>query len=102
LADGTYPERYEGTEVIPADGVSLVPLLEGKNLERVEPLYWSWGRGAAMRQGRWKIVRSRAKGAAWQLHDMEVDRTESKDLAGSQPERLAAMVTLWEAWRNAP
>ena len=54
-----------------------------------------------MRQGRWKIVRSRAKGAVWQLHDMEVDRTESKDLAGSQPERLAAMVTLWEAWRNA-
>ncbi len=101
LAGGTYPERHDGTGVIPADGVSFAPLLEGKGLERAEPLYWSWGRGAAMRQGRWKIVRSRAKGAVWQLHDMEVDRTESKDLAGSQPERLAAMVTLWEAWRNA-
>ena len=101
LADGTYPERHGGTEVIPADGVSLVPLLQGKSLERARPLYWSWGRSAALRQGPWKIVRPRTKGALWRLHDMRTDRAESVDLADSHPERLAAMTALWEAWRGA-
>ena len=49
-----------------------------------------------MRDGRWKLVAKGAAGA-WELYDMAADRTEMHNLAGQQPERLAAMVRQWQA-----
>ncbi len=43
------------------DGVSLVPLLEGRRLERAKPLYWQFLRYAphvAVRWGEWKMLAS--------------------------------------------
>jgi arylsulfatase len=31
---------------------------------------------------------------------MEADRTESKDLAAQDPDRIKAMVSRWETWAN--
>ena len=35
---------------------------------------------------------------AWELYDMEADRTELHDLAAQQPERVADMKRQYEAW----
>ena len=49
-----------------------------------------------MREGRWKLV-AKHKGA-WELYDIEADRTESRDLAAADPARVRAMATAWDAW----
>jgi arylsulfatase len=94
----TYPAERAGAPVVPLPGESLVPLLAGVERPRAAPLYFHWGRGRALRDGRWKLVRH---ADAWELYDLEVDRTELCDLAGEKPERLRSMIAQWEAWSAA-
>lgn len=91
---GQAPEPEAETSVA---GKSLVPLLRGTGFSRGEPLFWQWGRGVAVRDGRWKAVRW--KDASWELYDLSADRTETRDLASDEPEVLARLVAAWEAWR---
>jgi len=85
--------------VAPVAGQSLVPLLAGEAFERAAPLFWQWGRGKAVREGRWKAVRQGK--AAWELYDVTADRTELRDLAAAEPEVLARLTGAWEAWLAA-
>ena len=34
----------------------------------------------------------------WELYDLEVDRSETRDLAEVHPERVAAMAQAWRDW----
>ena len=43
-----------------------------------------------------KLVRDYPK--AWELYDMEADRTELNDIAARHPERVADMARQYEAW----
>ena len=101
-AGASYPESYEGNEIQPMEGVSLLDAWAGSNLERPAPLAFEHHGNLALRDGRWKIVSQyRAKQPrTWELYDMEQDRTEQTDLAAEQPERLAAMVAAWQAWAD--
>ena len=38
---------------------------------------------------------------AWQLHNLAEDPTETRDLAVEQPDKLAEMIVLWEAYAEA-
>ena len=55
-----------------------------------------------MRDGRWKIVSTYRKEAPvrWQLYDIWADRTELRDLAAEQPERVARMASSWQRWAD--
>ena len=95
----------------PIDGVSFLPVLEGKKLERRTPLYWSmWGgRGGmqyAMRDGDWKIlganeplradrkVMDHVKGARlvrFELYKISEDAAETNDLSREEPEVFARL-----------
>jgi arylsulfatase len=96
LAKGAYPAKRGSEKVLPCEGRSLVPILQGKRREEHEALYWQFGSYRAVRQGKWKVV-SRGKGP-WQLYDMEADRTELNDLAKAHPEKATKLGTLWDAW----
>ena len=75
---------------------SLLPVFKGESPPpRSKPLFWQWSRGKAVRDGRWKAV---TNGDAWELYDMEADRTEVHDLAEQHPERVQQMATQWEEW----
>ena len=37
-------------------------------------------------------------GGRWELYNMEVDRTETNDLARSKPVKLHGMINDYEAW----
>ena len=37
-------------------------------------------------------------GDDWKLFDLSVDRTETKNLADEQPQKVESMNALWEAW----
>ncbi|MBI3945843.1 MAG: arylsulfatase [Armatimonadetes bacterium] len=111
LAGAEYPRRFEGREVLPMDGQSLAPVLRGEQPGERPPIFWELGRCRALRQGRWKLVTQgprRADGSAagepgpapWELYDMETDRCELRNLAAQQPERVAAMERMWQAWRR--
>jgi arylsulfatase A-like enzyme len=84
-----------GTPSPPLEGKSLLPVFAGKALpERL--LFWEHEGNCAVREGRWKLV-SRFPDA-WELHDMESDRTERYDLAEEQSERVKKMAADYTAW----
>lgn len=74
LAGGN-PEE-EGYSI---DGISMVPLLEGKEWNGHDFFLSGLDRFRMYREDRWKIVR--VNGEAWQLFDLVNDPTETKDLA---------------------
>lgn len=96
LAKAEYPREYEGNPITPMEGVSLLPAFRGEPLQR-EALYWEHEGNRAIRVGKWKLVAKSPRGA-WELYDMETDRTEMRDLAGQQPERVKELAGRWEAW----
>jgi arylsulfatase len=95
LSGATYPERFQGHAITPMEGRSLVPAFANQPLPR-EYLAWEHEGNRALRAGRWKIVAR--QGQPWELYDLKSDRTETRDLAGSQPERVERMARLWESW----
>lgn len=76
----SYPREVGGHAIQPADGESLMALLDGKAWTRAQPIYWEHEGNCAVRIGNFKLVRQFGKD--WELYDMEKDRTELHDLAG--------------------
>ena len=97
LAGAVYPGKVGDTKIVPLQGTSLSPAFNGHNLDRKKPIFWEHEGNRAMREGKWKLVAKGARGA-WELYDIEADRTELNNLAGKMPERLKAMASRWEAW----
>jgi arylsulfatase A len=99
------------------DGTSLLPLLEGKQLERETPLYWHFLRSrssikVAIREGDWKLAATvdrpdlkpaggiteedresnqHAELAEFSLFNLRDDIAETRDLSDEEPDRLADM-----------
>ncbi|BDC49649.1 sulfatase [Bryobacterales bacterium F-183] len=80
---------------IPMEGKSMLPIFEGKRLAR-EFLAWEHEGNRALRQGDWKLVSKHPGG--WELYNIAADRTETRDLAAAEPDRVRAMSALWEQW----
>jgi len=97
LAGATYPAEYQGQKITPMQGVSLRPALAGESLGRKEPIFFEHEGNRAVRDGRWKLVAKGPQGA-WELYDMQADRTEQNDLAAAEPERVQAMAEQWLVW----
>jgi arylsulfatase len=95
LTGTAYPTAFDGNPVEPLEGTSLVPALGGGDVER-PPMFWEHEGNAAVRIGRWKLVRNYP--GPWELYDMEADRTELHDLAAVHPQRVTDMAAQYEAW----
>lgn len=104
------------------DGASFLPVLSGQPIERDTPLYWHFNRAAgapkvAMRVGDWKILATldkpapprgnnitdeeergfkEAKLAEFSLYNLKDDLGETRDLADSEPAKLAELKSLLE------
>jgi len=79
----------------PIDGASILPIFEGRPIERKVPLYWQYDRAisepkTAMRQGDWKIL-ANAPPSQFELYNLSRDPGETTNLAAKQPQRLQAM-----------
>jgi len=95
LTGAQYPDAWDGNAIAPLKGQSLAPAFDGDGGERA-PMFWEHEGNAAVRIGRWKLVRNYP--AAWELYDMEMDRTELHDLASAQAVRVADMARQYDAW----
>ena len=94
-----YPAEFKGRQILPLEGVSLLPAFLGQPLRRGKPLFWEHEGNRAVRDGAWKAVQ-KFKGP-WELYNIEADRTELRDLAVAEPERLRLLAAAWEAWAAA-
>ena len=79
------------------DGVSLLPLLQGKKGQKEHDfLYFEFqelnGR-QAVRQGPWKLVHMNIRGdnPVYELYNLDKDPGETTDLAASMPEKVAEL-----------
>ncbi|MEZ4697292.1 MAG: sulfatase [Rhodothermales bacterium] len=88
------------------DGVSLVPALEGRGIERAgSSLYWHFphyhGSGnrpsAAIREGDYKLIEWFEDGKT-ELYDLQVDESESHDLSDAQPALASELEEKLNAW----
>ena len=97
VTGAAYPKTHDGNAILPCEGESLVPSFETKDAAR-GPLFWEHEGNAAVRVGKWKLVRKYP--TAWELYDMESDRTEMNDVAGKHPDRVRDMTAQYEVWAN--
>ena len=96
VAGTSYPEKAGGQELKPLEGISLRPAIAGGPLKRVRPLCWEHEGNRAVREGDWKLVAKAGK--PWELYDIAKDRSERRDLAAEQPERVKAMAAQWDEY----
>jgi arylsulfatase len=94
-----YPSEFKGRAILPAEGVSLVPAFAGKPLNRARPIFWEHEGNKAVRSGPWKAVQKHKE--PWELYNIDDDRTEQRNLAQAQPDRLRDLSARWDAWAAA-
>jgi len=71
-------------------------LLQGKDWQREQPIFWEHEGNAAIRLGQFKLVRQYDQN--WELYDMETDRTELHNLFGKNPKLEADMTGQYYSW----
>ncbi|MGV3540915.1 MAG: sulfatase [Rufibacter sp.] len=86
------------------DGVNLLPYLtkEVKGQPH-EALFWKRGVAAAVREGKWKLIRVTSNPVL--LFNLETDVSETRNLATQEPqlvERLLGKLAAWEKDLSAP
>jgi arylsulfatase len=99
LSGATYPKEYNGHEIIPLAGHSLLPALEGKQTPRRDLCFEHFNERALIDAEGWKIVRT-ARAEAWELYDLNSDRTELRNLATQYPERVENMEKRYLQWEQ--
>lgn len=85
----------------PIDGISLMPLIEGKMTERPVPIGFEAGRQVALSDNRYKLYSPKGNDNVFELYDLIEDPSEKKDLANEKPEILKKMKKTLLEWRKS-
>lgn len=87
------PWRWPDRELSPLAGISLVPILDGKNIESRPPIHFLFSSDRGLRDGDWKLVSFQSR--PWELYNMAIDRMETHNVAEQNPDIVARMVAQW-------
>ena len=109
-ANAKYPAEYNGNNIHPMEGVSLLPALNSDDPVNREALYWEHEGNRAIRIGDWKLV-SKAHDhdrkydsvevlplSEWELFNIKKDRSEKNNLASEYPDKVKKMSIQWQDW----
>ncbi len=97
LAGAAYPRSFNGHRITPPEGRSLRPVLRGGGRPGHEALFFEHVGGKAVIADGWKAVQP-TRGKTWELYHLARDRTETRNLADADPDRLARLVRRWQGW----
>ena len=98
MAGSEYPATYQGEKILPVEGRSLVPILQGMTRQTHQQLAWEWAGSRALREGDWKVVWPNRRSQTWELYNLETDRCETMDLASENRELTQRLGKAWNAW----
>lgn len=96
LADITgakVPETFPGREPTPLAGISLAPVLAGRELAARPPIHLLYSSDRGLRDGEWKLVSFQSH--PWELYHIPTDRTELHNVAAQHPDIVQRMVRQW-------
>lgn len=99
VARANYPKEYKGERIKPMEGQSLVPVFRNQSFDH-HPIGWEHEGNRGFRDGNWKLVERKNPGVAWELYDMETDRTEQRNLATVYPQLMKQMIRKYEEWAD--
>lgn len=102
VAGAAYPSMYNGNNIYPLTGKSLLPtILKGKVFKR-EALYFEHEANRAVIDGEWKLVSKNTKTppyiSDWELYNLKTDRSETNNLIEKYPEKALKLEILWDKW----
>ena len=103
LAHKDLPADYQ------PDGENVISIFDNKTFERTKPLFWEWRFAfadrpngwvfSAVRDGDWKLMADEKRERV-ELYNIEEDRTESKDLAAANSEKVTELLAMWDHWKS--
>lgn len=102
LAHAEYPEVYNGHEIIPFEGISLVSSFTSED-SQTRILFYEHQATRAVRYGDWKLVADKVVNVEpyildWELYNLAEDCSETNNLADQYPEKVHELDSLWDAW----
>ncbi len=99
------PAEINGVRQMPIEGTSFAPSLRDPTVpSKAPPQYFEMFGHRGLWHAGWKAVAFHPSGTPyendkWELFHLDEDFSETNDLAGKRPEKLAALVKLW--WEEA-
>jgi len=99
LGHATRPKMRARKPLPEAQGVSLLSALNGDPAAiHTSPFFIEHEGNRIARDGKWKLVSYFDK--PWELYDLDVDRSEGNDLAGSHPEIVNRLDAAYQNWAH--
>ena len=105
VAQSTYPKTFEGHEIYPLKGNSLIPFLSG-NTDQIHTSDYVFGLEhdnlAMIRKGDWKItnITSPFQEEHFELYHLSQDLAELHDLKESEPEKYQELLEEWRKFAD--
>jgi arylsulfatase len=97
LAHAKYPTVFKGHKITPIQGISLVPVFNGKERKGHKALFNEHNGGRYVRYQGWKLV-SLDRDSTWHLYRINDDETELNDVSGKYPDKVHELDSMWHRW----
>ena len=99
VAGVAYPAEFNGRQVLPLAGKSLLPVLQGGRRDGHRRCAGRPRVAAPFAEGPWKLVAGR--GGPWELYNLDDRPFRTQRPGAAAPERVQAMAATFAAWRQA-
>ncbi len=100
VSGGSYPASFGDKQQPLLQGRSFASILKTGEMLPPRTLHFSLFNNMAIIHEGWRLVT--AYGQPWQLYDLTNDRTETRNLADSQPEKREQLLALQKAFAQQP